>query len=71
MRTGEVLQNNATDRLGSVTTTNTSGGLNNTFRYDPWGTLIDSTGSTHNSYRYTSTDIDGATNLYQMGVWHN
>ncbi|MDP9351229.1 MAG: hypothetical protein M3P51_06790 [Chloroflexota bacterium] len=67
---GGVLQNYATDRLGSVTATtnNTSRGLTNTYRYDPWGTLVGSTGTTYNPYRYTSTYIGGATGLYQMGA---
>ncbi len=67
---GTNLFNYGTDNLGSVTAlTGTDGSLERTYAYDPWGEEIASTGSAwYNPFRYTSTYLDGATDLYQMGA---
>jgi RHS repeat-associated protein len=67
--TGTGFANYGTDRLGSITaTTNAGGNLVNTYRYNPWGTLLGSTGTGRNPFRFTGAYLDGATGFYQMGA---
>ncbi len=49
-------------------TTNQSGGLVNTYWYDPWGMSIGSSRARYNAMQYTGTYLDSATELYQMGA---
>ena len=63
------LQNYSTDTLGSNTvTTDGSGGLVNTYRYDPWGNSVGTTGSSYNEYRYTGSYREPVLGLCQMGA---
>ncbi len=58
----------ATDRLGSVTALlNTAGNLENTYRYDPWGGTVGSSGGRTNPYQYTGAYRD-IQDIYQMGA---
>jgi RHS repeat-associated protein len=50
---------------GSVTSlSNSAGTLANTYTYDSFGKLTNSTGSTTNPFRYTAREFDSETNLY-------
>ncbi len=62
--------NYGSDRQGTVTAlTNASGGgLENSYRYDPWGSEIGTTGTRYNPMQYTGTYLDESTGLYQMGA---
>ncbi len=62
--------NYGSDRQGTVTAlTNASGGgLENSYRYDPWGSSIGSSGTRYNPMRYTGMYLDESTGLYQMGA---
>ncbi len=64
-----VLVDYVLDRQGSVTAAlNGSGGLENTYRYDPWGSLVGSTGGRYNPYEYAGSYYDSGTKHYQMGA---
>ncbi|MEM8533532.1 MAG: RHS repeat-associated core domain-containing protein, partial [Chloroflexota bacterium] len=57
------------DRIGSVRAlVDSDGALATDYTYDPWGNLLGDVSDMPNSYRYTSTYSDEATNLYQMGA---
>jgi RHS repeat-associated protein len=53
------------DGLGSITSlSSAASALNNTYTYDSFGRLTNSTGSLTNPLRYTARDLDAETNLY-------
>jgi len=53
------------DGSGSVTSlTNSAGALAQTYTYDSFGKLTNSSGSVTNSFRYTGRDFDAETGLY-------
>jgi RHS repeat-associated protein len=53
------------DGVGSVTSLTTSaGGVGNTYRYDSFGNLTASSGSTVNRFQYTGREFDSETGLY-------
>jgi RHS repeat-associated protein len=53
------------DQLGSVIgLTNGAGTVVATYRYDPWGNLMSSTGSIENPFRFTGREWDAETGLY-------
>jgi len=53
------------DGLGSVTSLSTPAGvLVNSYTYDSFGKLTNSSGSLSNSFRYTAREFDSETNLY-------
>jgi RHS repeat-associated protein len=64
------LVNYSTDNLGSVTALTTdNGSVASSYTYGPWGEEVASTGlAVHNPHRYTSTYLDSATGMYQMGA---
>jgi RHS repeat-associated protein len=53
------------DTLGSVTSlSNGAGALANTYTYDSFGNVTNSTGSLTNPFRYTGREFDSETSLY-------
>lgn len=61
------LYNYGRDRLGSVTGLISTGGtLNTSYRYDPYGQSIGTTGTAYNALRYTGVYFDSATTFYRM-----
>jgi RHS repeat-associated protein len=69
---GEVVGSNAyyflTDLQGSVVAaTDTSGTVQATYSYDPYGTSLGTTGSISNPIRYDGGYYDNATGLYKFG----
>jgi RHS repeat-associated protein len=53
------------DGLGSITSlTNSSGTIAQTYTFDSFGKLTNSTGSLINPFLYTGREFDGETNLY-------
>jgi len=55
------------DALGSITSlVNSSGVLTDTYTYDSFGNLTNSSGTTINSYRYTGREYDPETGLYYL-----
>ena len=53
------------DGLGSVTSlTNSAGAVAQTYTYDSFGKLTNSTGTLTNSFQYTGRELDSETNLY-------
>ncbi len=64
---GGAVYNYARDLLGSTTALVTScGALANTYRYDPLGQSIGTTGTTYNPFQFTGLYLDSATGLYRM-----
>jgi RHS repeat-associated protein len=63
------VRNYARDRLGSITgLTSTAGALDRSYTYDPWGTVVASSGSASNNFRFTGGRIDPtATGWYVLG----
>ena len=62
------LNDYASDRLGSITAlVSTAHALTNTYRYDPWGQILASTGSAPNTLRFTAARRDPTTGYYVMG----
>ena len=62
------VNNYARDRLGSITAlTSTGQALTNTYRYDPWGQILASTGSAPNTLRFTAARRDPTTGYDVMG----
>jgi len=54
------------DNLGSVTSvSNAAGSIANTYTYDSFGKLTNSTGSLVNAFRYTARESDSA--LFRLG----
>jgi len=58
------------DGLGSVvaTTDGTTGAVVSTYTYEPYGSLISSTGSAPNPWLFTGQYLDSATGLYKIGA---
>lgn len=53
------------DGLGSITSlTDSSGTIAATYNYDSFGTMLSSTGSIINPFRYTARELDSETGLY-------
>ncbi|HEX8182838.1 MAG TPA: RHS repeat-associated core domain-containing protein [Candidatus Saccharimonadales bacterium] len=70
---GEVVNGAAyyflTDLRGSIVkVTDINGTVQNTYDYDPYGTLLSSTGSVQNPWRYAGAYYDYQTQLYKMGA---
>ncbi len=66
---GTRFQNHFTDRQGTVTATvNGYGNLVNTYRYDPYGSSVGTTGTVYNEYRYAGTYREPALGMYLMGA---
>ena len=66
---GSTTRNYGRDRLGSITAlVGASGDVVRSYRYDPWGTTLQATGSAYNPFQYTGTYQDAATGYYQMGA---
>ncbi len=58
-----------TDLRGSIVkVTDINGNVQNTYEYDPYGTLLHSTGSVQNPWRYAGAYYDWQTGLYKMGA---
>lgn len=56
-----------TDGHGSVRQlTDSTGAVTDTYVYDAWGNLIESTGTTENSYLYCGEQLDSTTGLYYL-----
>lgn len=56
------------DALGSVVgLTDSSGSLVNTYQYDPYGKLVNSTGTVTNPWQFAGAYFDSYTGLYKMG----
>jgi RHS repeat-associated protein len=53
------------DGLGSITSlTSSAGTVANTYRYDSFGNVVNSTGTLSNPFQYTAREFDTETNLY-------
>ena len=62
-------RNYARDRQGTITgLVSTAPSLTDSYRYDPWGQSIGTSGTAYNPFRYTGTYLDSGTGLYQMGA---
>ena len=49
-----------------VAVTNAAGEVANTYRYDPWGRVLEANETVPNAYRYASYRYDEATGLYYL-----
>lgn len=57
------------DGLGSVVAlVNSSGTVVNTYKYDPYGRVVSTTGTVANPWRYVGAYLDTETGMYKMGA---
>jgi RHS repeat-associated protein len=57
------------DAIGStLALTDSSGTIANTYKYDPYGNIVTSTGTVSNPYRFAGQYFDAATGMYKIGA---
>jgi RHS repeat-associated protein len=66
---GSSISNYGRNRLGSITMmTDSTQTVVRTYKYDPWGETLATTGTVYNPFRYAGSYQDVDTSLYQMGA---